>query len=65
MTGHLQADLSLVVKPPGHHAVDLTEEIDEGQLGEKDDTLLVVAPAYCTVFDLYAKNEKTRITAKV
>ena len=55
MAGHLQADLSLVVEPSCNHAVDLTEEVDEGQLGEKNDTLLVVAPTYCTVLDLNNK----------
>ncbi len=57
LTGHLQADLSLIVKPPCYHTVNLTEEVDQGQLGEKDDTLLVVAATYCTVLDLKKLND--------
>ena len=59
VTGQLQTNLSLVVKPPRYHAVNLTEKVDQGQLGEKDDTLLVVAATNCTVLDLNGKINKT------
>jgi hypothetical protein len=53
VASHLHADLSLVVEPPGDHAVDLAEEVHKGQLGQQDHALLVVAAADGAVLDLH------------
>ena len=52
MAGDLQANLALVVEPPGDDAVDLAEQVDQRQLRQQDDTLLVVAASNGAVLNL-------------
>lgn len=52
VAGDLQANLALVVEPPGDDAVDLAEQVDQRQLRQQDDTLLVVAASNGAVLNL-------------